>query len=368
MNPEIDKSKEDGKNQEKSILIFDYVKSRYILKRIFDVMNKKRALEIVKINKKIQEKLDFNINSYKKYCQLYSTIVIELNIAEHYYGTFINRFPQKSRYYHIYFGDSNEEIKTNTLINYKNIKKIKIIIDYQVKSFHELFAECRSISSIYFKKFFRTNITDMSGMFLECISLKEIDFSNFNTDNVKDMNGMFHKCTSLPKLNLSNFNTSNVTNMYGMFSGCSRLEELNLSNFDTNNVTNMSLMFHRCSSLKKLQISNFKTDNVKNMKGMFAECKSLKEVNVSNFNTKNVNNMSCMFYQCRLLQELDVSNFNTNFVTDMSYMFCECKSLKELNVSNFNIINNKTNINYMFQKCSDELIWKIEEQNERIII
>ena len=104
----------------------------------------------------------------------------------------------------------------------KKIKwqKIKIIIDYQVKSFSKLFENC-DIKYINFKKFYRNNVIDMGNMFSECYSLKELNLSNFNTNNVTNMNSMFSGCSSLKELNLSNFNTNNVTNMVGMFLGCS---------------------------------------------------------------------------------------------------------------------------------------------------
>ena len=42
---------------------------------------------------------------------------------------------------------------------------IKIIIDYQIKSFELLFYECKCIESINFKKFYRNNINNMENMF-----------------------------------------------------------------------------------------------------------------------------------------------------------------------------------------------------------
>ena len=42
------------------------------------------------------------------------------------------------------------------------VTKIKITIDYQVKSFKKLFFKCKCVESINFKKFYRNNITDMS--------------------------------------------------------------------------------------------------------------------------------------------------------------------------------------------------------------
>ena len=97
-------------------------------------------------------------------------------------------------YYHIYFNDNKEEIKRNYLDD--NVSKIKIIIDYQVKSLENLFYRCKCIEYIYFKKFYRKNINNMEDMFLECSSLKELNLSNFNTNNITNMRFMFHGCSS----------------------------------------------------------------------------------------------------------------------------------------------------------------------------
>ena len=93
-------------------------------------------------------------------------------------------------------------IKNKYKINEEDkVTKIKIIIDYQVKSF-SLFYKCECIESINFKKFYRDNITDMSWMFRGCSSLKELNLNNFNTNNVTDMSYMFYECRSLKELNL----------------------------------------------------------------------------------------------------------------------------------------------------------------------
>ena len=84
------------------------------------------------------------------------------------------------------------------MIVYDNkVSRIKIIINYQVKSFKDLFEYCKYIELISFKKFYRNNIIDMSGMFYECSSLKELNLSNFNTNNVTYMSCMFRGCSSL---------------------------------------------------------------------------------------------------------------------------------------------------------------------------
>ena len=239
-------SKENNKQNEcaKTKRIIENIKSRYILSKIYDNMTKKKKLEIVKYNKRIQNRINLSVKDYNEYCE----IEIEIIPKKGKYGEFININKNDELFYHIYFNDNKEEIKNKYKINKKDkVKKIKIIIDYQVKSFSKLFDWCECIESINFKKFYRNNITDMSWMFDECSSLKELNLNNFNTNNVTDMNGMFYECSSLKELNFNNFNTNNVTNMSCMFYECSSLKELNLNNFNTNNATNMNYMFYECS-------------------------------------------------------------------------------------------------------------------------
>ena len=205
--------------------------------------------------------LNLNIEDYKKYSQEESSIEIEIIPIQNKIGKFINIEKGKEKFYHIYFNDNKNEGLKQYFINKKEqINKINIIIDSQVKSFCKLFQCCKCIESIYFQRFYRTNINDMSYMFDQCSFLQEIDFVNFKADNVISMKGMFRNCSSLKQLNLSNFTTSNVKDMSNVFEGCLSLKEINISNFNTEDVEEMSFMFSNCSSLKELILSNFNTN------------------------------------------------------------------------------------------------------------
>ena len=247
---------------------FGNIKSNYILLKILKNISKRKYLDIIRYNKAIKKRININVEDYEK-CSL---IEIEIIPVKNKYGLFINIKKEEEKYYHIYFDNNKEEIKRNYLKENEQIKIIKIIIDYQVKSFEDLFDSCGCVESIYFKKFYRNNIDNMRFMFLGCLLLKEINLSNFNTNNVTNMGDMFSRCSSLKRLNISNFNTNNVTNMRFMFHECSSLEELNISNFNTNNVTDMSYMFSGCCSLKELKISNLIINNLTNINGMFSKC------------------------------------------------------------------------------------------------
>ena len=298
---------------EKFITNIGKVKSKYILKRIFNHIFNKKLLEIIRYNKKMQNRLDISIKTYIKLAFYFSSIEIEIIPSKTKFGKFINITEFEKIFYHIYFNDNNIEIKNKYAIKEEDkVEKIKIIINYQIRSFEKLFQFCECIKSINFKKFSRININNMSYMFYGCTNLKSLNLSNFITYNVKYMSHMFANCSSLEKLNLSNFDTQNVYNMSYMFSGCSSLKKLKISNFKTNKTNNMSFMFYKCSSLKEINLSNFNTENVTNMEYMFYHCSSLKELDVTNFNTNKLENIICMFYGCSSLKKLDLSKFKKN--------------------------------------------------------
>ena len=174
-------------------------------KKFFGIVPQKISLEIIKYNKDIQKRLNININKYKEYSELYSSIEIEIIPIKNNYGKIINIKEENKKYFHIYFNDNKQkEIEKIYFFKNDNVSKINIIIDYQIKSFKELFFDCKCIESINFKKFYRNNLTDMCWMFSCCSSLKELNLSNFNTDNVTNMSWMFSNCSDELKLKIRN--------------------------------------------------------------------------------------------------------------------------------------------------------------------
>ena len=94
--------------QKKSKINFEKLKSNYILKRIFNNLKKNKLLEIAKYNKELQKRLNLNINEYKEYSQLYSSIEIELKVIDNEYYKFINILDEGKENYHIYFNNSKD--------------------------------------------------------------------------------------------------------------------------------------------------------------------------------------------------------------------------------------------------------------------
>ena len=156
MEPNSNESKDKN---EKSNLILQNIKSNYFLENIYNIILKKKSLEIVKYNKKIQNRINLSIKDYKEYSEKYTSIEIEIIPCKYQYGPFINIKENEELYYHIFFNDNQEEIGNKTYINKKDkVTKIRIVIDYHVKSFENLFKNCECIKSIKFTKFHRNNV------------------------------------------------------------------------------------------------------------------------------------------------------------------------------------------------------------------
>ena len=184
------------------------IRSKYILKQIFDNLQEIKLLEIIRYNKNIQNQLNKGL---KDYINEYSKIEIEIIPKEKAHGKFINMPKKYESYYHIYFNDDEDEIKRIKLDKKENISKIKIILDYKVKSLTKLFYKCKCIEKISFIKFNRKDFLDMSYMFYDCSALKELNFMKINTENVTNMRCMFYDCFNLEEINFFNINTKNVT-------------------------------------------------------------------------------------------------------------------------------------------------------------
>ena len=185
---------------------FIKIKSDYFIQKLFNNMQKRISLKIIKCNINIQKRLNININNYKDFSEKFSSIGLEIIPIQNEYGPFINIKEEDKKYFHIYFNDNKEEIKKTELNEEDNVSKINIIIDYQIKSFSELFYYCKCIESIKFKKFYRNNITNMSYMFSECSSLKELKLNNFNTNNVTNMSNMLRGCSDELKMKIKSEN------------------------------------------------------------------------------------------------------------------------------------------------------------------
>ena len=69
---------------------------------------------MIQNNKKIQDRLNININDFKKCCE----IKIEIIPIKNKNVKFINNY---GKYYHIYFDDSKEEIDNNCLNKNNNV-------------------------------------------------------------------------------------------------------------------------------------------------------------------------------------------------------------------------------------------------------
>ena len=119
----INASKENNKENEnaKPNPIIENIKSRYILSKIYNNMTKIKKLVIVQYNKKIQNRLNLNVNDYKECCKIEIEIILVKDKCK--YGRFINIDENDKLYYHIYFNDNKK--KEILLWEMKKYQKLK---------------------------------------------------------------------------------------------------------------------------------------------------------------------------------------------------------------------------------------------------
>ena len=138
--------------------LLENINSKYIVKKILSLPKTIRSLTIIKYNKSIQERCDINLNTYirvyKKISQIEITIIPSKRHFEYNNSKkFINiQNPEDGRYCHIYFNNKNEEIKRNYYTENDNVSSIKILLDYNITSFHKLFERCICIQKMTIKK------------------------------------------------------------------------------------------------------------------------------------------------------------------------------------------------------------------------
>ena len=112
-------------NQYKYQCNINNIKSKFILKRIFEFLAKKQKMKIIKNNNNIKNKLNINIDDYKK---LYEIVEIEIIPADNKFGRFINILnDEEEDNYRIFFNDSKKEIKRTYINQSDKVKKIRVL-------------------------------------------------------------------------------------------------------------------------------------------------------------------------------------------------------------------------------------------------
>ena len=117
-------------------------------------------------------------------------------------------------------------------------------------------------------------------------------------------------------------------------------------------VEDMEGFFGNCPYLISLDLSNFDASKVTTMRIMFNKCKKLKEIKgLDKLITSNLTNMEGMFQDCSEIESLDLSNLDTSNVTNMAYLFNNCHNLKEIKGLNNFITTGVTDFQSMFKSC-----------------
>ena len=146
------------------------------MKIIFKIIPKKIYLNLLRYNKTLQNHLDLTIQNYESFYKEYNQIELEIIPKENFdsfESKFMNIEKEEKPYFHCFFNDEEEESKS---LGRKQISKIKVKIDSEIKSLKGLFDSCFDLTEINFIKFNRKDFTDFSDMFKMCLNLTTIKY------------------------------------------------------------------------------------------------------------------------------------------------------------------------------------------------
>jgi surface protein len=350
------------------------IKSPYNLKEIFTFVKEKTKLKIIKYNKYLQNKIGVTLEDY----ETLNNIVVNIKFTPEYINKLKEEyneikkkiekkeydgeqkkkelendlylkgqelkcrfmgapfFNQNKEFIKVYLDDVPVEnprffidfLKEQTI---PNIIKVTIDKKSNVKDFFCMFAKCRAINELTFKRINTKEITSMNYMFYDCINLKSLDLSEFETNELTNMFGMFKNCQKLENIKLSdNFITPKVTNMQYLFEDCWALLSIDVHKFDTSKLDCTVYMFKNCKNLVNLDVSNFNTDNVYETHAMFEGCEKLANLNLPPFKTDKLKSITNLFYKCKNLFNIDLSNFNFEKLEETENCLTDCPAMVKL--------------------------------------
>lgn len=254
---------------------------------------------------------------------------------------------------------------------------------------NQMFAYCRSLTSITTNDLEGLNTNNASAMFMYCSGLKDVELPTSLTtcDNLSILFGgcseliefkcyvnfapttvynMFMRCSKLSACNLQYMDWSNITDASGMFSGCGLMNKQRFMATFTNNkptnLTNISNMFNGTS----LDATNLYATDV-GVYQLFANCKieyadylyanTPTGINGMFSDGMKVFNSNIISVQGMFSNTNYLSNVNIGFgvdlpnLTNMSYMF-ENSNVAQISFD-FNSINPDVDCTSMFNGCNN---------------
>lgn len=164
-------------------------------------------------------------------------------------------------------------------IDISNVLELDSLFYYRFDKYISKGINTRDIEIIDISLWDLTNVVRMQGMFESLINLKEVYFpKNSKPLNLRSAHEMFRNCESLSIIqNIDCLDISNVKKLNKMFNNCESLKSLDLSSFNMANVKDISSMFEGCKNLETIIVNpNMKNlmDNLLsfNINNVFSNC------------------------------------------------------------------------------------------------
>lgn len=227
----------------------------------------------------------------------------------------------------------------------------------------QMFAYCRSLTSITTNDLEGLNTNNASAMFMYCSGLKDVELPTSLT-TCDNLSILFGGCSELIDFNC--YVNFAPTSVYNMFMRCSKLSTCNLQRMDWSNITDASGMFSGCGLMNKQRFMGAfggnKPTNLTNITDMF----NGTSLDATNLYATDVG-VYQLFTNCKIeyadylyaytptgingMFSDGMKVFNPNIIS-VQGMFSNTNYLSEVSIGNYNDYPNLTNMSYMFENSN----------------
>lgn len=266
--------------------------------------------------------------------------------------------------------------------------------DYSsVVDMHEMFYDCKKLTSISFESCNMPNCTNFSGIFGSSsaanAAITTVNLNKLYTPNLTNISNMFVNNNKITSFSARGWDARSITSLQNFLNGKTTLIKVDLQDYDSvyqtnlSSCTTMNSMLKGCTNLTSISFEGLKLDSCTSFASLFEGCSKLTTVNLNKCVAPQLNSVSDMFKNATSLNSfsakgwqvgavsfanlfngrkaltfVDIKDYDednkSDFtqVTKMDYMFKDCIALQSISLEGIKL-DSCTSFNYMFQNCSN---------------
>lgn len=247
-----------------------------------------------------------------------------------------------------------------------------------VTDMHEMFYDCKKLTSISFEGCNMPNCTNFSGIFGSSnaanAAITTVNLNKLYTPNLTNISDMFKNTNKLTEFSAKGWDARSITSLQNFLNGKTTLTKVDLQDYDSvyqtnlSSCTTMNSMLKGCSNLTSVSFEGLKLDSCTSFASLFEGCSKLTTVNLNKCVAPQLNSVSDMFKNATALNSFSAKGWQVGSVSFDS-LFSGRASLSQFDISDFDEDNKTdltgvTSMKNMFYRCTS--LQNISLQNARL--